>query len=151
MPWTYLTRFNFRSYSDQILPTHIFTHWNYRKYTFFSGEKMAKFWLFFLFFFTFYSWHLVYSLLHTKSSDKTGCSTCIIYNIIRILQIMMQKLNRQMSFSLYISALAVTDTLTLLIGQFQYCWFKVNVQLISNSRRKILKMSFYRKIFLIDV
>ena len=50
----------------------------------------------------------------------------------------MQKHNRQMSFSLYISALAVTDTVTLLIGQFQYCRFRVINPLITNSQQRIL-------------
>ena len=35
-------------------------------------------------------------------------------------QVMMQKHNRHMSFSLYISMLAVTDTICLLIGKFFY-------------------------------
>ena len=50
----------------------------------------------------------------------------------------MQKHNREMSFSLYISALAVTDTVTLLIGQFQYCGFRVINPLISKSQQRIL-------------
>ena len=39
---------------------------------------------------------------------------------------MMQKHNRHMSFSLYISALAATDTLTLIIGEVY--WFKSTIK-----------------------
>ena len=37
-------------------------------------------------------------------------------------QVMIQRHNRRMSFSLYISALAVSDTIVLLIGEYAWCF-----------------------------
>ena len=44
-----------------------------------------------------------------------------------LFQIMMQKKNRHMSFSLYISVLSVTDSITLLISESDFILFKCSI------------------------
>ena len=47
----------------------------------------------------------------------------------------MQKHNRHMSFSLYISALAMTDTTALLIGSFELIFVRVHIILENKTIR----------------
>ena len=52
-------------------------------------------------------------------------------NILFILQVMIQPHNRHMSISLYISVLAVADTIALLLGKLLACKTEVSVQIIT--------------------
>ena len=93
-------------------------------------------------------------------SSKLVKSNLLILSIFscHIFQVMVQSHNRRMSFSLYISALAVTDTVVLLCGkllsEFLFSLFKVmRVQGHKGDKKQpLLKCNSYNtKIFSVIV
>ena len=74
--------------------------------------------------------------------DGIGAKTSIVF------QVMIQKHNRHMSFSLYISVLAITDTITLLAGKsLSYFMFGPHFVLVMDCVQQMIffGMRFFKK------
>ena len=62
--------------------------------------------------------YIYFASIYFKHVNKTA-RTKVVNILHYLIQVMMQLHNRQMSFSLYISALAVSDTMVVLTGKLK--------------------------------